>query len=121
MEESDSEEPEEEPEPNTMDTKCGDYAIVSILSKTKTNYFIALVLQVTSTKKNCSKRGSMTYIVKFLKKISQTNFNVKCIYPDEEDIATIYHKEIMQILPQPEMSRRQHYLFPLNKLKYPIE
>lgn len=54
------------------------------------------------------------YIVKFLTKKIAKNLKIKCIYPDEEDISTIIHKEIMQVLLQPD-------LFPLNKLKYQIE
>lgn len=115
-EQSSSEESEKEDiqELKTSAAKCGDYIITYLVSKQIRKYFIAVILQKTNG-------PSVVYSIKFLKKVSESNGKLNMIYPDEDDVSSICEQEIVQLLAQPDMSRRQQYVFNFKKIYFKIE
>lgn len=83
------------------------------MTKKIRKYYIALVLEKLQRNKE--------YSVKYLKKIGEKNFKIELAFPDIDDISTISQQEILQLLPQPQISRRHNYIYSSQKLKFQIE
>lgn len=83
-----------------------DYVLVRLSTKRSSfKYYIALVLN--------TKNANQELTVKFLKKCSSGNF----IFPTVDDICQIHENEVVSVLQQPLLTKREQYSFILHKFK----
>lgn len=97
---------------HVLKINCGDYILVKFFTK----YYIGCV--ISSKAQNEAEQDDLnaslneateetTYLVKFLRKVSENTF----IFPNIEDIAFINSQSVKSVLNQPDIDRREKYVF----------